>query len=109
MPGRLNEEEEAHSESTGDNMRQLLSILVPELVLTAAAGVLFMLGCFRHRGARTVAPFLAMGALVLVFVFQMYPGEARGAASATGNDLTSSIRIDNLGYYVRMIATGIAV
>src|SRR5687768_7807928 len=91
-------------------MSQLLSILIPELVLTAAAGVLFMLGCFRHRGARTVAPFLAMAALVLVFVVQIYPGETTGGAvSATGNDLTSSIRIDNLGHYVRLISAGIAV
>jgi NADH-quinone oxidoreductase subunit N len=91
-------------------MTQLLSILVPELILTAAAGVLFMLGCFRHRGVRTVAPFLAMAAVVLVFLVQIYPGTATGGAvSASGDDRTSSIRIDNLGYYIRLISAGIAV
>src|SRR5688500_13170765 len=89
-------------------MGQLLSILAPELVLSAAACVLFMLGCFRGRGVRMVAPFLALAALVVVLVMQAYFG-GTDAASATGDDRTSSIRIDHLGHYIRMIGVAIAI
>src|SRR5687768_9114304 len=91
------------------DMSQLLSILVPELVLTAVACALFLLGCFRHRGVRTVAPFLALAALVVVLVQQVYFVDSSNVASATGNDITSSIRIDGLGYYIRLISVGIAI
>jgi NADH-quinone oxidoreductase subunit N len=90
-------------------MSQLLSILVPEVVLAILACALFLLGCFRHRGTRTAAPILALGALFVLLVFQIYVVDSGIVASGTGNDLTSSIRIDSLGYYVRLITLALAI
>jgi NADH-quinone oxidoreductase subunit N len=81
-------------------MSELLSILAPELILTIVACALFLLGCFRHRGVRTIAPFLALAALILVLLLQIDYRETT---------IIGGVHVDSLSQYIRFITAALAI
>ena len=89
-------------------MSELLSNLAPELILTVVACVLFLLGCFRHRGARTVAPFLALAALVLVLLLQIdFRDTSEDSIHRT--TIVHGVHVDSLSEYIRFISAALAI
>ena len=53
-------------------MRELASILLPELILIAVACVLFLVGVSTRASARRLAPVLALATLAGVFAMQVW-------------------------------------
>ena len=89
-------------------MSELLSNLAPELILSVVACVLFLLGCFRHRGARTVAPILALAALVLVLLLQIdFRDTSEDSVHRT--TIVGGVHVDSLSEYIRFISAALAI
>jgi NADH-quinone oxidoreductase subunit N len=100
------------------NPTPLLTLLLPELVLIGVAGLLFLLGLSNRSGARRLAPWLAMVALVAVFVIQL--SRLAGVASYTqydafggtphdGGQPFGTVRLAEFAQYVKFITAGIGV
>ena len=86
---------------TFDN--NLIRAMAPELLLVAAACVLFLLGVSSKAGSRRAAPVIALLALLATFVMQVMAAEP----SATLADQYGTFRVFNFAAYIKLIAAGI--
>src|SRR5256885_1966708 len=84
----------------------LVSVLLPELILILAASVLFLLGMSSKPAARKLAPVLALLALGAVFFMQI----ARGSSDEGQVDTaTNAVRIFPFAAYIKMLAAGVGM
>ncbi|WP_428940698.1 NADH-quinone oxidoreductase subunit N [Fontivita pretiosa] len=90
----------------------LVLLIIPELILVAAACALFVLGVSSRAAARQAAPVVALLALLVVFFMQTMPtseaafsGGEQGAAVRT--DSAGSLRVSNLADYIRLLGAGL--
>jgi len=86
-------------------MNQLLTILSPELILLAAASVLFFIGCTGSLAARRSAPVLALVAIFLAGSAQVFCVPSQ----TTVEQYSLSLRADALSGYIRLLALAVAV
>ena len=85
-------------------MRELLSILLPEIILAVVACALLLLGVSSRASARRLAPALALGALAVVFAIQMY---ALVGAPSIRADPWNTVRATGFSHYVKLLTAGI--
>src|SRR4051812_10219049 len=84
----------------------LVSVLLPELILILAASVLFLLGMSNKAAARRLAPVLATIAMAVVFFMQI----ARGAPDDGQIDTTTNaVRVFPFAAYIKMLAAGVGM
>src|SRR5881394_1391819 len=84
----------------------LVSVLLPELILILAASVLFLLGMSSKPAARRLAPVLAIIALTVVFFMQI----ARGSQDDGQIDTTTNaVRVFPFAAYIKMLASGVGM
>jgi len=83
-----------------------LPVIFPELVLIAAASLLFLIGVSPRVAARRVTPMIALLALVFVFAYQLHGGSSEGADRGMV-DPTGTFRIDELAQYIKLISAGV--
>ncbi len=88
---------------TFDN--NLIRAMLPELILTAVACVLFLLGISTKAGARRLAPVLAVAALLVVFGMEVMAPDR----NATLADQYNTFRVFSFANYVKMLAAGVGV
>src|SRR5262245_12479545 len=86
---------------TFDN--NLIRAMAPELVLTAVACVLFLLGVSSKAASRRTAPVLALLALLVTFGM-LVTGED---PSSTLADQYGTFRVYNFALYIKLIASGV--
>ena len=86
------------------DMREIASILLPELILIAVACVLVLLGVSSKPAARRLAPALALAALAAAFALEMYAIVGEGGVRA---DRWNTLRSSNFSHYVRLLTAGI--
>lgn len=107
-------------------MTSLFSLLLPELVLIGAAGLLLMIGLSSRVGARRSAPWIAILALAAVFVIQwtqlganeggnhgasMTRHDDQGGFSVGSPDAAPSgtVRVFEFAQYVKLVIAGVGV
>src|SRR5688572_31995573 len=83
----------------------LTRAMLPELLLTAVACVLFLLGVSSKAGARRLAPVLAIVALIVVFAMQITADDL----TATLADQYQTFRVYSFTNYIKMLAAGVGV
>ncbi len=83
---------------------QVMPVIVPELILIGTACALFLLGVSSKAAARSVAPVLALLALLVVFGMQI-----SAESGITLADPTGSLRVTEFGLYVKLLASGIGM
>ena len=85
-------------------MRELLSILLPEIILVGTACVLMLLGVSSKVAARRLAPVLALAALAAVFAMEFW-----AAVSETRiiEDPWHTARASEFSTYVKLLAAGV--
>jgi NADH-quinone oxidoreductase subunit N len=88
----------------------LASILLPEIILTIAACVLFLLGLSRGRAGPQAAVGIALVALIasLVCVLSQAGQLSEGSATVLADE-GNHFRISAFASYIRMIALGVGV
>lgn len=82
----------------------LFSLLLPELLVTAAALVLFLLGVVKGPAGRKVAPWIALGGLIvggIVAFLQLGGGNE--------SDFTGAIVAGDFSGYVKLITAGVGI
>jgi NADH-quinone oxidoreductase subunit N len=84
-------------------MTDLISILIPTIVLSGLACVLFFLGCSKSIAARGAAPWLGLFGLLASLVYVLYG--ASGQATMPGHGIAR----DNLSAYIGVIAPLVGV
>lgn len=84
---------------------QLLRLIIPEWILVCTACVLFLVGVSSRAAARRAAPWLALLALLGVFVIQLL----HVPEPMTEVDPFNAFRISPLTHYIRLLAAGISV
>src|SRR3954471_14103265 len=97
----------------------LASLLLPEILLIVAAMALFLLGLSDKASSRRLAPWIALGALVLVFsiqLFRMGDGHAAtqfdapvGELARDGQPHYGTLRVAPFAQYVNLITAGMGV
>ena len=83
----------------------LIRAMLPELLLTAVACVLFLLGVSSKAGARRLAPVLAVLALIVVFGMQVMAAER----NSTLADQYNTFRVFQFTDYIKMLTAGVGV
>src|SRR4051812_17152582 len=83
----------------------VVSVLLPELILIIAASVLFLVGMCPAAAARKFAPFIALVSLAIVFFMQL--GKNPGDNAIV--DSLGTVRIVQMGVYIRMLAAGVGM
>src|SRR5579862_6680152 len=86
-------------------MTALLQPLWPELLLTAAACVLFLLGASSKAASRRVAPIIALAALLACFLGLLTNG---GITQSVAND-SSLVFVGELGVYIKILSASVAI
>lgn len=85
----------------------LFSILLPELIVTATALVLFMFGVAKSAASRRVAPWVAMAGLLAALLAVM-AGPGTVEAGAAGRlDWTGAIISNDFSWFVKVLALGV--
>jgi NADH-quinone oxidoreductase subunit N len=82
-------------------MKQLLIATTPELILLVTACALFLLGIARGAGARKVAAWVALAALVVVFIYQAM------RMDHVSTDATGAVHVARFANYIKMLAAGV--
>ena len=85
-------------------MRELLSILLPEIILVVAACALLLLGVSAKPAARRWAPALALAALAAVVAIQMY---ALVGEHSVRTDPWNTVRATFFSHYIKLLAAGV--
>src|SRR5262245_49586835 len=80
----------------------LWPVLAPELILCITACVLFMLGVLRAAVFRSLAPMIALLALLLVFF-----GQIRGSTDVVQADAMNVLRVYQFADYIKLLASGV--
>src|SRR5688572_11838205 len=89
-------------------MRDLLNILLPELILVCVACVLILLGVSSKAGARRLAPVLALAALAGVFAMQVWDIYVSGTGTPS-RDPWNTVHGTAFSAYVKLLAAGVGV
>src|SRR5258706_9811009 len=89
-------------------MDSYLKLLAPELILCIAACALILLGCSLKSRTRRIAPWIALLALVAVFVIQL-TRQADHSTSRALIDPSATFRIFNFAQYIKLLAAGIGI
>ena len=87
-------------------MRELVLILLPELVLIAVASVLFLVGISKRAWARRLAASLALATLVMLFARQFWVLIGTGEP-VPAEDAWNTVNNSSFANYVKLIATGV--
>jgi NADH-quinone oxidoreductase subunit N len=82
----------------------LVPVLLPEMILILAAGVLFLLGMSNKPAARKLAPMIALLSLAVVFFMQL-----NKTPTATESDSLNTTHIFTFGTYIKMLAAGVGM
>jgi NADH-quinone oxidoreductase subunit N len=85
-------------------MRELVSILLPEIILVAVACALLLLGVSSRPAARRLAPALALAALAAVFAVQMY---ALVDEPSVKFDRWRTVQATGFTDYVKLLTAGV--
>ena len=85
-------------------MRELVSILLPEIILVAVACALLLLGVSSKVAARRLAPALALAALAAVFAVQMY---ALVEEPSVHFDRWRTVQANSFTDYVKLLTAGV--
>jgi NADH-quinone oxidoreductase subunit N len=86
-------------------MYSITKALFPELLLTFAAAILFLLGTSRKPATRRMAPVLAIVALAIALISQL-----RQVFNAQGiTDPWQSVQISELARYIKIITAGLGI
>ena len=85
---------------------EIFSYLLPEVLLIAAALVLFMFGIVKGPAGRTLAPWVALAGLGVAFVVSFF--QLGGAEQAVA-DWTGAIVKSDFAAYVNLLVTGIGM
>jgi NADH-quinone oxidoreductase subunit N len=83
----------------------LFPVLLPELILIIAAGVLFLLGMSSKPATRRMTPIVALLSLVIVFIVQI----TKDVGDTVQHDSLNTIRIFEFGAYIKMLAAGVGI
>ncbi len=82
----------------------LLQLIIPELILLAAAAVLFLMGGSNAPATRKLAPVVALAALVAAFFASL----KSGSNLAVQLDPTGSIAVTSFSIYIQTIAIAVS-
>lgn len=82
----------------------LFSTLLPELIVTATALVLFMFGVAKSTGSRRLVPWIALGGLLAAVVAALLGPGAAEAGSAGRVDWTGAIISNDFSSFVKLLA-----
>lgn len=85
-------------------MRELASILLPELILAVVACALLLVGTSSKIAARRLAPALALAALAAVFAIQMWAVVGDGGVKV---DRWNTVRSSGFSDYIKLLASGV--
>src|SRR5688572_23679178 len=85
-------------------MRELASILLPELILIVTARALLLVGVSSKPAARRLAPVLALAALAAVFAIQMF---AVVGQPIVQTDPWHTVRATGFSHYIKLLTAGI--
>ncbi|HWE04459.1 MAG TPA: NADH-quinone oxidoreductase subunit N [Tepidisphaeraceae bacterium] len=88
-------------------MNSLLYSLWPELLLTATACLLFVLGAVPSANARRLVPILAVAALLAV-VFGLLRSED-GGRLMTEPDFTNTVLVGKFALYIKLLSAAVAI
>jgi NADH-quinone oxidoreductase subunit N len=80
-------------------MKELLTALLPEIVLAATACILFLLGAKATRGVRLLAPFLATAGLLLATAIVICPALTKPFSDGYG-----TLRLSEFTFYFKILA-----
>ena len=89
-------------------MRDLLHIILPELLLVVVACALFLVGMSTRVWARRLAPVLALAALAGVFAMQLWTAFGLGSPTPD-HDAWHSVHGSVFTDYVKLLASGVGV
>lgn len=90
----------------------LLSLLLPEIILISVASLLLLLGLSSKRGARRLAPVLALLSLLAVLGFQIYRVATYGPHTefdSFGGSGTGTLRVAAFAQYIQLITAAIGI
>ena len=80
-------------------LKSLLPVMLPEIILVSAACVLFLLGISVKTAARRAAPWLSIGALLLVCGVLLN----RGGADTPLTDDYGTFRVWHFAHYIKLL------
>ena len=85
-------------------MKELLTALLPEIILTAAACLLFLFGIKASRTLRQAAPIVALLALTAAVLCVLYGPQANPVIA----DSTGTVRLTDFALYIKLLSGVIA-
>ncbi len=89
-------------------MTDLLSLILPEILLAAAALVLILMGIGKSVATRKVAPVVALVALIAaLMVSAMHAGELRQGATLA--DRFDVVRLYEFGQYIKLLTCAVGI
>src|SRR5687768_12918489 len=91
-----------------DQLRQMFFALLPEIVLVAAAGVLFLIGTAKTAQYRRGAALFALMAVVAVFIQQLVGFKTPGVGEVI-TDPWNSVRVTEFSTYIKLITSGMGI
>lgn len=83
---------------------QVIPLIRPELLLIAAACVLFLVGVSTKRGSRVLAAWISLAALVVVFLMQLTAG-----VDGIISPVDGAVRVGAMAQYVKLLSAGVAI
>lgn len=86
-------------------MKELLTALVPEIILTAAACLLFLFGAKASRSLRQAAPVVALVALAAAIVCVLRGGQPDPVIA----DSMGTLRLTEFALYIKLLAGAVAI
>jgi NADH-quinone oxidoreductase subunit N len=86
-------------------MSQILSMMIPELILSGTACFLFLLGCSRHGRAGPLAPGLALAAILAALATTWKLDVNESGLAAISDQM---LRINQFAWYLRILSLGVA-
>ncbi len=86
-------------------MNPLLAAMLPELILAIVACALLLLGASAKPSSRRAVPVIALGTLLVVFLYQIFNGNSEQAIA----DSAGTFRVFQFAQYIKMLAAGIGM
>jgi NADH-quinone oxidoreductase subunit N len=85
-------------------MNSYFHLLLPELILTAVACLLMLMGCSNKVSVRKTVPVIALLSLIGVFVLLCMRADADNHVAS---DPAGTLRIFHFSFYIKLLATGV--
>lgn len=86
-----------------------LNVLVPEVALVVAAGVLFLLGATRSRVARQATPWIAMAGLAFAAGRLLAPGSWQVPADELAPDVAATLNLTSFTGFIKLLTVLVAM